>query len=78
MESIIWCRPWGAGTHGRGEIGRAGHDFDAAADAVVAVAEQDVLAVVTMPWRPEEHRRETAMATESIGSPAWMAATRAT
>jgi len=35
-------------------------------------------AVVTMPCNPEEHRRLTAMATLSIGSPAWIAATRAT
>jgi hypothetical protein len=35
-------------------------------------------AVVTMACRPDEHRRFTAIATESIGSPAWMEATRAT
>ncbi len=35
-------------------------------------------AVVTMPCSPDEHRRFTAIATESIGSPAWIEATRAT
>ena len=35
-------------------------------------------AVVTTACRPDEHSRFTAIATESIGSPAWMAATRAT
>ncbi len=35
-------------------------------------------AVLTMPCSPEEQRRFTDIATESIGSPAWMAATRAT
>jgi len=35
-------------------------------------------AVVTMPCRPDEHRRFTLMATLSIGNPAWTEATRAT
>jgi hypothetical protein len=35
-------------------------------------------AVVTMACRPELHRRFSAMATLSIGRPAWMLATRAT
>ena len=35
-------------------------------------------AVVTIPCRPEEHSRFTAIDTDSIGSPAWMDATRAT
>ena len=35
-------------------------------------------AVVTMAWSPDEQRRFTAMATDSMGRPAWIEATRAT
>jgi hypothetical protein len=35
-------------------------------------------AVVTIACRPEEHRRLTCIATESIGKPAWIEATRDT
>ena len=35
-------------------------------------------AVLTTACRPDEHRRFTAIATDSIGRPAWIEATRAT